>query len=296
MQGARILIIDDDERIYHRIRRLLSDRVGRIAWAERPEEGLRMALSDPPDVVLLDINMPNMDGLKVCRHLKEASRTRDVPVLFLTVDSNMNSLARALDCGGADYILKPFNEVDLRSRLRVALRTKQMIDLLKERARLDALTGLANRAAFDDALAAAMSERERLGHPFALLMLDVDRFKQINDRHGHAVGDELLRELASGIRTRCRPYDTPCRFGGDEFGVILGQIESSHARSAARRIIGGVTILPERDDRLAIEARCSAGLASSELLPDGFDTGDIVKAADVALYRAKQQGRNRLCC
>jgi diguanylate cyclase (GGDEF)-like protein len=239
--------------------------------------------------------MPRMDGLKVCRHLKEADVTRDIPILFLTVDANVENLARALDCGGADYILKPFNEIDLAARVRVALRSKRMLDLLKEQARIDALTGLANRAAFDSSLASAVATWERAQHPFALLMFDLDHFKQVNDAHGHGVGDDLLRAVGTRLQSCCRPYDTPCRFGGDEFVVILGQVQGSQALGASLRLLEAVRGATCETASARIAGSCSAGLATVADLAQGFRAEDLVDAADAALYRAKRDGRDRLC-
>jgi diguanylate cyclase (GGDEF)-like protein len=296
MQDAKILLIDDDQHIYDAVRELLGEACDQILWANRPEAGIRLALHEAPDLILLDVNMPNMDGLKVCRHLKETERTRDIAILFLTVERNIDSLARALDLGGADYILKPFNEIDLRARVRAALRTKRMIDLLKEQARIDALTGLSNRAALDAALDSALASYQRLGHPFALLMLDVDHFKEINDLHGHGVGDDLLRQVAQALRVGSRPYDTPCRFGGDEFGVVLGQTQGPDADRAAARILQGLEgVALRREDGTEIVVTCSAGLASTSVLTPELGADDMIKAADTALYRAKREGRNRLC-
>jgi diguanylate cyclase (GGDEF)-like protein len=294
MKSVRVLIIDDDRHVFTSVSELLTGLADEVEWASLPERGIRMAMQMRPDIILLDINMPNMDGLKVCRHLKEAEATRDVPVLFLTIESNVSSLARALDCGGADYILKPFNEIDLRARVRVALRTKRMIDLLKEQARIDALTGLSNRAGLDTALSSSVAAHERLGQPFALLMLDIDRFKKINDEHGHGVGDEVLREIAASLRLGCRPYDTPCRFGGDEFGIVLDQTEGEHARMTGVRILERIRLLSPGEARSALAVSCSAGVASTAELRAGFTVDDIVKAADAALYRAKRDGRDRL--
>jgi two-component system cell cycle response regulator len=295
MNHVRVLIIDDDLHVFQGVSELLDGLSDEVEWASRPERGIRMAMQSPPDLILLDVNMPNMDGLKVCRLLKEAELTRDVPILFLTAERNTSSLARALDCGGADYILKPFNAIDLRARVRVALRTKRMMDLLKEQARIDALTGLSNRAALDAALDAAVAAHERLGQPFAFLILDVDHFKHVNDQHGHGIGDDVLREVAAELRLGCRPYDTPCRFGGDEFGIVLDQTECSQARQAGSRILESIRQVRVDEAQANIAITCSGGVASTAEMPDQFTVDDIIKAADSALYRAKEAGRDRLC-
>jgi len=295
MKKPRILIIDDDALVSRHVQRLLGDRIGDVMHARMPEQGIRLALLEQPDLILLDINMPRMDGLKVCRHLKETDTTRDIPILFLTVEANVENLARALDCGGADYILKPFNEIDLAARVRAALRAKRMLDLLKEQARIDALTGLANRAAFDAALGAAIASWERAQQPFSLLIIDIDHFKHVNDAHGHGVGDDVLRALGARLRSCCRPYDTPCRMGGDEFVVILGQVQGAQAVCASERLLEAVrsTTCELGTERIGVS--CSAGLATVADLPEGFQAEEIVDAADAALYRAKRDGRDRLC-
>ena len=155
-------------------------------------------------------------------------------MLFLTIDRDVRHLEKALDCGGTDYILKPFNKLELLARVRAALRTKRMIDLLKVQARIDALTGLKNRASLDDALEAATSAHSRMGQPITLLMIDIDHFKRINDSHGHGIGDEVLRQVGSAIRVACRPYDTACRFGGDEFAVVFSDTQGFDAEQAAK--------------------------------------------------------------
>jgi len=291
----RVLVIDDDTTIHEEVERsLMPHFAGRIESAYVPGDGIRCAFESPPDVILLDINMPDMDGFKVCRILKENSATRDIPVLFLTVDTNVVHLARALDCGATDYIRKPVNAIELQARVRVALRDKQLVDLLKEQARIDALTGLWNRAALDDALVAAAAANERTGQPASFLMVDLDHFKEINDGYGHGVGDQVLRSAGSAIKNCCRPYDIACRYGGDEFGVIFGQVENGDARCAASRLIDELRRVEVVVGTNALNITVSAGLAPSDLLRDGFSGQDLLKAADSALYRAKQRGRNTL--
>jgi len=291
---ATLLLIDDDRSVHDSVERPLADMVDRFLHATTPEEGLRLALSEVPDVILLDVNMPGIDGLKVCSLLKETATTRDVPVLFITVDDDVHKLARAFDVGGADYILKPFADVELRARVRVALRTSRVIDLLKEQARIDALTGLGNRAALDASLDSAVASHERNGHPVSLLMLDLDDFKHVNDHHGHGIGDELLRRVGACLKGILRPYDIACRYGGDEFVVLLGQTEGRAALQAAERIVSYVHGIEIAGAEGRIRAHASAGLATSADLRVGFSADDLMKAADRALYLAKEQGGDRL--
>lgn len=295
MNDIRVLVIDDDDTIHEEVERALKPHlVDHIESSYTPGDAIRAAFESPPDVILLDINLPDMDGFKVCRILKESGATRDVPILFLTVDTNVVHLARALDCGGTDYIRKPVNPIELQARVRVALRDKQLVDLLKEQARIDALTGLWNRAALDDALVAAAAAHERTAQPASFLMVDLDHFKEVNDGYGHGVGDQVLRSAGIAIKACCRPYDTPCRFGGDEFGVIFGQVEGADAHCAAKRMLSRLREVEVAVGTNTLTVATSAGMAPSDALRDGFSAQDMLKAADSALYRAKKKGRNKL--
>jgi diguanylate cyclase (GGDEF)-like protein len=294
MSAESLLLVDDDRLVHEALERELAGRVERVLHAFEPEDGLRIALQERPDIILLDVNLPRMDGLKLCRHLKEAPSTRDVPILFLTVDSNVHRLARALEIGATDYIRKPFDPVELRARVAAALRLRRMINLLRDQAWIDPLTGVKNRAAFDDALAAAAAAFERVGQPAGVLLLDLDHFKAVNDRYGHGVGDEILRRVGAAIRSCCRPYDTACRFGGDEFAVVYTQAEGMDARRAVVRVLDAIREISVMTDEGPVRTRCSAGLACTKGSSEPFAPGDLVKAADEALYEAKRAGRDRL--
>jgi diguanylate cyclase (GGDEF)-like protein len=290
----RLLLIDDDRSTHQALDRELADEPFEILHALVPEEGIRLALRERPSVILLDLNMPGMDGLKVCRHLKDTPGTRDTPILFLTVDRNVDHLARALECGGSDYLLKPFHPVELRARLAAALRVQRMIALLRDQAWIDPLTGLKNRAAMDDALRAVAAAFERVEQPAALLLLDLDYFKEINDANGHGVGDQLLRGVGDALRSVCRPYDTPCRMGGDEFAVVYAQTDGASAVRAAQRAVAAIGAVQVAGPRGPIRASCSAGLCSSAGFVEAFTAEKLFATADARLYQAKQAGRGRL--
>jgi len=294
MSGITILVIDDDVSIHRAVERRLEGVVDQVLKADSPIKGLQIAIQDKPDVILLDVNMPQIDGFKVCRNLQENPTTRDIPIVFLTADQSPGNLAKALDAGASDYISKPFNAIELEARVRVALRTKQMIDLLRERARIDAVTGLNNRAAMDDNLIAVTAAFKRTGQPLAFLMIDLDHFKIINDTYGHGVGDDVIRRVGASIRASCRAYDIACRFGGDEFGVILAQADTATAEQISKRILEKINSITIRAGGDEIKVACSGGLASATELPSDFESADLLKAADEALYRAKSEGRCRL--
>lgn len=297
MREILVLVIDDDQSVHDAVdSALLPKSVDRIIHANLPGDGLRLAVEMRPSLILLDINMPGLDGFKVCRALKEKSATRDIPILFLTVETKADHIARALDCGAVDYVSKPFNDIELRARIRVALRAKDLIELLREQARVDALTGLLNRAALDDALLGVASSHERNGQSVCLMMMDVDHFKQINDRYGHGVGDDALQRIGELLLNQCRPYDSVYRFGGDEFTVIFGQTDGPGAVVAAQRILEAVRAMRVPAAGTEIELTCSAGLVCSPPPSASFEPHDLMQAADAALYRAKEEGRDRLVC
>ena len=178
--------------------------------------------------------------------------------------------------------------------MRAALRTKRLIDLLKEQARIDALTGLGNRAAMEGALSAASAAQERNGKGLSLLLLDLDRFKDVNDEYGHGVGDEVLRRVGAVIRAGCRPYDVACRYGGDEFAILLQQAAEKDVEGVAERLLESIrrVVVPAGDGMLRVT--CSGGLVRAASEPRHVEPALLLQAADEALYKAKEQGRDRL--
>jgi len=298
--ATTLLIIDDDASVHDLIDFHLEGAIDNIMHAVSPSQGIQMAIDSVPDMILLDIEMPKMDGFQVCRQLKEEKGTRDIPVLFLTRDNNAFHIAKGLDCGGADYVVKPFNVVELLARVRAALRTKKLIELLKEHARIDALTGLLSRGAFEEGLDAAIADYSRNGRPFGLLVLDLDHFKKINDTYGHGIGDEVLRCTGAALQEATRPYDICVRSGGEEFAVILNQSGADNVTPVANRVLERLRAIEVPAGERIVRVTGSAGLVCvPESVPetDGSDTCNtkqLLKQADEALYEAKNQGRDRL--
>lgn len=289
-----LLVIDDDPTAHDLTQYYLSTIVSETFHAFSGPQGLQLAQDALPDAILLDIEMPGMNGFQVCRQLKEADGTRDIPILFLTKDKDSFHIAQALDAGGSDYVTKPFVPLELQARVRLALRVKRANDALKKQALFDPLTNLGNRGVFDNGLRAAVAEYARDGRAFALLILDLDHFKLINDRHGHGVGDEVLVQIGKIIQRTSRPYDVVARYGGEEFGVILNQIGPADARAFGLRLLEAI-----RQQAIAIGDRqlhvtASAGLACACELDSEIDAAGILEQADRALYQAKQNGRDRL--
>lgn len=203
-----LLVIDDDPNAHDLTDHYLSGVVSQTIHASSGREGIRIARTSPPDAILLDIDMPGMDGFQVCRQLKEKDVTRDIPILFLTKDKESCRIAKALDYGASDYVTKPFVPVELQARVRAALRVKRASDVLREQALFDPLTNLANRRVFDDGILASIADYTRNGRAFGLLILDLDHFKAVNDTYGHGAGDEVLTRVGTVIRQRGESGDT----------------------------------------------------------------------------------------
>jgi diguanylate cyclase (GGDEF)-like protein len=285
------LLIDDDPVVHDLINYHLEGVVDRILHAEHPASGIALATHDMPDVILLDIEMPYMDGFQVCRELKQLSLTRDIPVVFLTSDNATHHVARGLDLGGVDYVTKPFVAIELQARVRAALRTRRLIELLRVHAHIDALTGLKNRGALEDGLARAAAGVARKGGGFAAVMLDVDHFKRVNDTYGHGIGDEVLRRLGATIGVLCRPTDLAARYGGEEFALVLPETTQATAITVCERLLEAIRQIRVSAPGGEFGFTVSAGLAMA-----GGDcpADDVLQRADEALYHAKGLGRDRL--
>jgi len=293
--ATKLLAVDDDPHVHDLIAFHLDGVVDEILHAVLPEQGIQMAVEFAPDVILLDIEMPKLDGFEVCRRLKDDEVTRDIPVLFLTRDKDGSRIAEGLDSGGADYITKPFDPVELQARVRAALRAKRLVELLREHARIDALTGLYNRASFQEALERALANYSRNGEPFGLLMVDLDYFKRINDTYGHGVGDEVLRRTAGAIQEVTRACDLCTRFGGEEFAIVLNQSGVEDATRVAERILECLRGIEVRAGEEIVRITGSGGLASCTLEAGANCSPEhVLKMADEALYEAKSQGRDQL--
>jgi diguanylate cyclase (GGDEF)-like protein len=255
---------------------------------------------DGPQLAILDWMMPGMNGVDVCRAVRAAGREPYVYILLLTARIDAQDLVEGMEAGADDYVTKPFQAHELRVRLRAGRRIVELQEqllaareALREQATHDGLTGLLNRNSILDVLHKELSRVSREGHPVSLLMVDLDRFKQINDTHGHASGDAVLRESAQRMKAAVRGYDSVGRYGGEEFVIVLPGCDGESAFTQAERVrdtIGGspFVIGPRR-----LPVTCSIG-ASSRISPSGQDADALLREADLALYRAKDGGRNRV--
>ncbi len=287
----RLLLVDDDVESLAVARARLADDEIEVFCASDGRAGLEAAKSRHPDVILLDLDMPDMTGFDLCRILKADPELCMVPVLFLSGSGTPADKVRGLDLGAVDYIAKPFDDFELRARVRVAIRTKELQDLLIEHAHFDPLTGLPNRRALMDRLRMAWARMQRRGGELSFIMADVDHFKRVNDAYGHSVGDKVLQEVARTIARQCRENDLPARYGGEEFAIVVPDEAVSgafHLAERCRREMEKVN-LPVQGEPIRPTASFgvadAVGVPSAELLVD---------RADQALYQAKAAGRNRV--
>jgi len=291
-----VLVIDDAQEIHDLIQARLKAEGVRLLHACDAQTGVALAREHRPDLFLLDLDLAGSSGLDVCRELKADVDLTSIPVIILTGTVDVATKVRAFDAGAIDYVTKPFDAFELRARVRAALRTKRFQDLLATRAQIDPLTGLWNRAHFDARLAEEVALALRHDRALGLLMIDVDHFKRINDRDGHPFGDSVLRLVAATIAGCVRGDDVPCRYGGEEFAVILRETGSTAALSLGERVRAAVAGVRAGTPDQPVQVTVSVGCCGTDLVPGAPTVDKLLAAADRGLYFAKRTGRDRACC
>jgi diguanylate cyclase (GGDEF)-like protein len=294
----KLLVVDDAPGNIRLLRDLLRGE-SRVLFATSGKEALEIAQREEPDLILLDVMMPDMDGYEVCRLLKADPATEDVPIIFVTGLAETNDETRGLEAGAIDYITKPFVPAIVRMRVRnhLALRraTNELHVLnaeLLRLARTDPLTGVSNRRHFLEQLTEEATRMRRYRHPAALFMLDLDHFKRLNDSFGHDAGDRALVETARTVRRTLRTHDLFGRLGGEEFAGFLPETELEEAVLVCERLRELIAAI----DLHTIGARTSISASIGIIMFDpATDTVEsAIKRADQAMYAAKQGGRNRV--
>ena len=289
----QILAIDDSQDIHTLLAARLKPEGIDLYQALDAEEGMRKAIELQPDLILLDLDLPETSGFEVCARLKADPRTSALQIIFLTGTTEVTSKVRGFDLGAIDYVTKPFNASELRARVRAALRTKRFQDLLSERAQIDGLTGAFNRAYFDRRLAEEVARTRRYGSAFTLIMTDLDHFKQINDRCGHPGGDRALQAFAEAMLSSVRTTDAVCRYGGDEFALLLPETRAEAARVLTERVKSALELVDIAPRGEILRVTASWGLAEAPFAaPAPLTCESILERADAALYAAKHAGRN----
>lgn len=288
----KVLIIDDSPSALAIAEARLADEDVTVLCADEGRAGLILASQERPDLILLDVDMPGMSGFDVCRRLKLDVDLRMIPVIFLSGSGDGDSKIRGLDLGAVDYVTKPFDTFELCARVRSALRTKRLQDMLSENAHIDPLTGLANRRALMERLESEWARVQRYDSALSFIMADIDHFKQINDRYGHSAGDRLLQQVSRTIAAQCRQNDLPTRYGGEEFAIIVPDEDADLAATLAERCRCAVAAVPVPADKKRLQITASFGVADT-LSAESIE--GLIQAADEALYAGKRSGRNIVC-
>ena len=291
-QRHTVLVIDDAEDVHRLLQARLRQENIELLEALGGQSGLDLAEEHVPSLILLDLDMPDMDGFEVLRHLKENSKTRDIPAIVLSGLQSPADKVIAFDLGAVDYVTKPFDLMELRVRLRSALRMKDLINMLGQMAHIDGLTGLWNRAHFNDRWAANVSENDRHGKALSVALFDLDHFKSINDTYGHPAGDAALQGFAKIVRREVRACDIACRYGGEEFALIMPSTSPEEAAVVCDRIRDEISKVqwPSHPERtITVSIGIAGATEGVEITPENW-----LEETDKALYRAKNGGRNRV--
>ncbi len=293
---GRILIVDDQPLMIRVIHQIFADE-HELFMATSGQQALEFCQNNPPDLVLLDVVMPGMDGLETCRRLKQDERTASIPVIFVTGQTTEDEENECWDAGCVDFVNKPVNARTLVKRVRSHLTLKFQSDLLRRMAMLDGLTKLANRRYFDQHLSQEWRRCKRAGKPLSLIMLDIDHFKKYNDSLGHQQGDDSLRMVASAIgKTAHRPADLVARYGGEEFVVILPETDLAGAANIGELIEESVRDLQIQHPTSPVSSVLTVSIGVASVIPGESNSPELlIQAADQHLYLAKKRGRGQVC-
>ena len=293
---AKLLVVDDQP-INIQVMHQLFGADCQVFMATNGARALSVCKDKRPDLVLLDVVMPDMDGFEVCRRLKADEATRDIPVIFVTAHNDAAQETQGLEMGAVDFISKPINPAVVRARVKTHLTLKFQSDLMRRLVFLDGLTGVYNRRYFDQQLVTEMARSARSGAPLALIMLDVDFFKRYNDRYGHQAGDDCLRTIALTLKDCLRrPADVVARYGGEEFSCILAETGFDAALAIACELEQRMrerNMAHDASDAASV-VTISLGVASAGGLACR-DASELIAQADAQMYRAKTEGRGRAC-
>jgi two-component system, cell cycle response regulator len=298
-RNGRILLVDN--------RPALSDRMQDVLASEHsvdterdPTEALFHAAEGGYDLVIVPLDLENFDGLRLCSQLRSLERTRNVPLLAIAEADNNARLVRALEIGVNDYLIRPVDGNEILARVRTQIRKRRYTARLRDNERLsiemaitDPLTGLYNRRYMETHMGALVNQAIARGKPLSVLIVDIDYFKSINDTHGHDAGDDVLQDFAIRLRKSIRGIDLACRYGGEEFVVVMPETDMAVATMVAERLRRRIASepFPIQKGARTVDVTISIGIAA--LGPDD-NAAAVIKRADQALYRAKRDGRNRV--
>jgi two-component system, cell cycle response regulator len=299
-RNGRVLIVDDRPASYERIRDMLA-KEQTVAIDSDPNHALFHAADGNYDLVIVSLGLENFDGLRLCSQIRSLERTRNMPILALAEPDNNARMLRGLEIGVNDFLVRPIDRHELLARVRSQVRKRRYTERLRDNVQMsiemaitDALTGLFNRRYMESHLGTLLEQAASRGKPLAALVIDIDYFKAINDTHGHDAGDDVLRDFALRIKRSIRGIDLACRYGGEEFVIVMPETDMAVAAMVAERLrrrIAGEPFAIQQGTK-AIPVTISIGIAALRGKEDTAAT--LLKRADQALYRAKRDGRNRV--
>ena len=299
--SGKILLVDDNQDNLELLKAILGDFDLELETADSGLKAIKIAKTWLPDLIILDVRMPEMDGIETCEKLREIPETKNIPIMFVTAEQkDKETMMKAFNLGGDDFLSKPVSEEELIARTGVHLRLKATLDdlekknkILKDLSERDSLTGLLNHKALIKRLTYQCEQFFRYSNPnVTVAMIDIDFFKSLNDRYGHPFGDSVLCKVSEIIKSCIRKTDRLCRYGGDEFCAMLLNISESQSITLFKRILSKVRKEKFRVKNEKIHVTLSIGIAQMEISCE--DAKSLVKRADDALYEAKQNGRNRI--
>jgi two-component system cell cycle response regulator len=299
-ETGQIMLVDGRANSQERIVKALKPIANVFAISDA-QAAIFEASENQFDLVIVNSNIDDYDPLRLCSQLRSLERTRFLPILIITEQGDDEMVVRALDLGVNDYIVRPVDPNELVARSLTQMRRKHYNDRLRanvqqtiELAVTDALTGLSNRRYLDNHISTLFNRSMARGRPLSVLIADIDRFKQINDTHGHDAGDDILREFANRVRSTVRGADLACRYGGEEFVVVMPDTSPEIAASVAERLRSVIEMAPFVVKGSGQELQVTASFGIASRTPQVITPGHLMKQADVALYEAKNAGRNRV--
>ncbi len=292
----KILVADDMKLNLHVLAEVLSPEYDVMLAMDGAQALARARIEEPPDLILLDVMMPKLDGYEVVQRLKESDATRNIPVIFITALNAADDEEKGLRLGAVDYISKPFHPAIVKARIRNHLQIVRQRRLLENIAMLDGLTEIPNRRCFDEKIVREWSRAARNRVPLSLVLLDIDFFKEYNDTYGHTMGDNALKAVAETLQANVRrSADLAARYGGEEFVLILPDTDAAGARALAENVRMAVEELRIEHTTSKISPCLTISLGGSTLVPKpGQRFLPLLNTADRALYQAKDGGRNQV--
>lgn len=305
LSGMRILLVDDVANNIEILFQTLKVRYDQISMASNGVKAIEQVKKWSPDIILMDIMMPEMDGIEACKRLKADESTRDIPILFITAKAATQDVVEGFKAGGADYIAKPFRVEEVLARVEVQLRLRKVMkekddliselrdtrDILLDSARMDLLTGIQNRQGLEENLNKEQSRSQRIGKPFSIILADIDKINKINEDYGMSVGDQVIIRTSSFLTQNIRSHDMVGRWSSEEFLILLPETELAEAKVLAEKIRSMI-----EDEKLSFnedQISLTLSMGASHCTTDMKWAECLVKAQD-CLRQAKERGRNQL--